>query len=307
MTFVRWARWWNETTSGKSPGGWRETICPHCPVGCQLNLELNDAGEMIRVVPEYNSPANRGQACFKGKFGLQFINSRERLEQPLIRRDGALVEATWDEALDYVAGRLADYKGEAFALLASPNGTNEELYLAQKFARVAMSSNNVDVTSNLQPEATLALERGLGYGAATNPIWDLAKANCILVFNSNLTEDNNVVGLPIKSATKEGASLVVIDTREVELTRHANLWLRPAPGSESLLLGGILKEILEQGLDKKGLGRRALRRPGYPLLLPEQPGPGGSGCRYPSAGREDSRGSSALRASRPGRHLLCPG
>ena len=227
------------------------TICPHCPVGCQLNLELNDAGEMIRVVPEYNSPANRGQACFKGKFGLQFMNSREKLEHPLIRRDGELAPAGWQEALDYIAGRLADFRGESFALLASPNSTNEEMYLSQKFARVAMASNNVDVTSNLQPELSLSLERAMGYGAATNPIWDLEKSDCILVFNTNLTEDNNVVGLPIKAAAKRGASLLVIDAREVELTRHADLWLRPAPGSELLLLGGILREILDQGLDNK--------------------------------------------------------
>ena len=228
-----------------------QTVCPHCPVGCQLNLELNDAGAMIRVVPEYNSPANRGQACFKGKFGLEFLNSRERLQQPLIRREGELTEATWEEALDYVARRLAEYKGDSFALLASPNGTNEELYLAQKFTRVAMQSNNVDVTSNLQPELTLALERALGYGAATNSIWDLEQANCILAFNTNLTEDNNVVALPVKQAARNGAALVVIDSREVELTRHARLWLRPAPGSELLLLGGILREVLEQGLDDK--------------------------------------------------------
>ena len=227
------------------------TVCPHCPVGCQLNLELNGAGELIRVVPEYNSPANRGQACFKGKFGLEFVNSRDRLQRPLIRRDGVLVEAAWEEALDYVAGRLADYKGESFALLASPNGTNEELYLAQKFARVAMNSNNVDLTSNVQPELTPALEQALGYGAATNPVWDLEQAGSILVFNSNLTEDNNVVGVPIKRAVKNGANLVVIDPREVELTRYANCWLRPAPGTELFLLGGILRELLDQGLDNK--------------------------------------------------------
>ena len=133
----------------------------------------------------------------------------------------------------------------------APNGTNEELYLAQKFTRVAMQSNNVDVTSNLQPELTLALERALGYGAATNSIWDLEQANCILAFNTNLTEDNNVVALPVKQAARNGAALVVIDSREVELTRHARLWLRPAPGSELLLLGGILREVLEQGLDDK--------------------------------------------------------
>ena len=227
------------------------TICPHCPVGCQLNLEINEADEVIRVVPEYNAPANRGQACFKGKFGLEFLNRRDRLKQPLIRRDGHFQEATWEEALDFAAGRLAEYRGESFALLAATDCTNEEFYLAQKFARVAMGSNNVDVLSNLQPEASLALERGMGYAAATNSIWDLESSDCILVFNANVTEDNNVLALPMKQARKKGASLVVIDVREVELTRHADLWLRPAPGSELLLLGGILREIIDQGLDKK--------------------------------------------------------
>ena len=227
------------------------TICPHCPVGCQLNLELNDAEEVIRVVPEYNAPANRGQACFKGKFGLEFLNRRDRLKQPLIRRDGHLQETTWEEALDFAAGRLAEYRGESFALLAAPDCTNEEFYLAQKFARVAMESNNVDVLSNLQPEASLALERGMGYAAATNSIWELEQSNCILVFNANVTEDNNVLALPMKQARKKGATLVVIDVREVELTRQSDLWLRPAPGSELLLLGGILREIIDQGLDKK--------------------------------------------------------
>lgn len=235
----------------EKPRSIEPTICPHCPVGCQLNLEMNEAGEMIRVVPEINAPANRGQACFKGKFGMEFLNRRDRLRHPLVRRDGNLEEASWDEALDLIASRLAEYLGESFALLAAPDCTNEEFYLAQKFARVAMGSNNVDVLSNLQPEASLALERGMGYAAATNSIWDLEQSDCILVFNTNLTEDNNVVALPVKQARKRGASVVVIDVREVELSRHADLWLRPAPGSELLLLGGILREIIDQGLDKK--------------------------------------------------------
>ena len=227
------------------------TLCPHCPVGCQLNLELNGDGQLIRVTPEYNSPANRGQACFKGKFGLEFINRPDRLTQPLIRRDGQLTASSWDEALDYIAQRLPEYRGAAFGLLAAPNSTTEELYLAQKFARVAMQSNNVDLTSNLQPELGAGLEQALGYGAATNPIWQLEQAAAILVFNSNLTEDNNVAGVPIKRAVKAGASLVVIDPREVELTRYAHCWLRPIPGSELLLLGGLLRELLTQELVSK--------------------------------------------------------
>ncbi len=224
------------------------TICPHCPVGCQMNLEINSLGGFVRAIPELNSPANRGQACFKGKFGLEFINSRERLKHPMVRRDGLLEEVTWVEALDYIAERLPNYAGDSFALLTSPNSTNEEHYLAQKFARLVMSTNNVDQTSNTQPELTGALERSLGYAAATNPIWDLEQAECILVFNSNVTEEHNVVGVPIKRAARKDTKLVVIDPREVELTRYADVWLRPAPGTELLLLGGVLRSLIDQGL-----------------------------------------------------------
>ncbi|MDP6549160.1 MAG: molybdopterin-dependent oxidoreductase [Dehalococcoidia bacterium] len=226
------------------------TVCPHCPVGCQLNLEINSSGRFVRAVPELHSPANQGQACFKGKFGLEFISRAGRLETPLIRRGGRLEEATWDEALDLVASKLGEYKGESFVLLTSPNSTNEEHYLAQKFVRVVMQSNNVDQTSDTQPELTISLERSLGYAAATNSIWDLEQADCILVFNSNVTEEQNVVGVPIKKAAKKGAKLIVIDPREVELTRYSALWLRPAPGTELLLLGGILRSLIDQGLER---------------------------------------------------------
>ena len=227
------------------------SICPHCPVGCQMNLEFNGKDELIRVVPELNSPANQGQACFKGKFGLEFVNDPSKLASPLIRRDGVLAEATWDEALDLIAERFAGREGAEFALLTSPTSTNEEHYLAQKFARVVMASNNVDQTSNTNPELVLGLEPSLGFAAGTNSIWDLEKASCILVFNSNVTEEENVVGVPIKRAARKNTKLVVIDSREVELTRYAHLWLRPFPGTELLLLAGLLKSLHDQGLEQK--------------------------------------------------------
>jgi predicted molibdopterin-dependent oxidoreductase YjgC len=226
------------------------TICPHCPVGCQLNLEVDDRGRVIRTVPEFNSPANKGQACYRGKFGLEFVNRTDRLRKPLLRRNGHLEEATWDEALDLITTRLAAYRGDTFALLTSPTSTNEEHYLAQKFARTVMNTNNIDQTSNTRPQLVTGLERSLGYAAGTNSIWELEQAGCILVFNANLTEEHNVVGVPIKRAVKKGTRLVVIDPREVELTRYAHSWLRPVPGTELLLLGGILKSLLAQGLEK---------------------------------------------------------
>ena len=227
------------------------SVCPHCPVGCQLNLEFNEKDELIRAIPEINSPANRGQACFKGKFGLEFVNDSGRLTSPLVRRDGVLQESTWDEALDYVAERLRQVDGSEFALLASPTGTNEELYLAQKFARAVMESNNIDLTSNTNPELVWGLETTVGVPAATNSIWDLEQSGCILSFNNNATEEQNVLAVPIKRAARKDAKLIVIDSREVELTRYAHLWLRPAPGTELLLIGGILRSILDQGLERK--------------------------------------------------------
>ena len=150
-----------------------------------------------------------------------------------------------------MAERLAGVSGEEFALLTSPTSTNEEHYLAQKFARVVMGTNNVDHTSNLDPELVLGLEDSLGVAAATNPIWDLERAGCILAFNTNVTEEQNVVAVPIKRAARKNTKLVVIDSREVELTRYAHIWLRPAPGTELTLLAGILRSIVDQGLERE--------------------------------------------------------
>ena len=227
------------------------SICPHCPVGCQLNLEFNGKDELIRAVPEINSPANQGQACFKGKFGLEFVNDASRLTTPLIRQHGVLEEASWDEALEFVASRLSQVSGEQFALLTSPTSTNEEHYLAQKFARVVMESNNIDQTSNTNPELVLGLETALGFAAGTNPIWELEQSGCILAFNTNVTEQQNVVAVPIKRAARKNTKLVVIDSREVELTRYAHMWLRPVPGTELTLLAGVLRSIVDQGLERE--------------------------------------------------------
>ena len=225
------------------------SICPHCPVGCQMKLEVNKRDRLIRALPDVHAAANRGQVCFKGKFGLDFVNQRQRLKQPLVRREGLLQEASWDEALDLVAERLAGYRGDRFALIASPRGTNEDNYVAQKFARTVMNTNNVDISSDVRPELVPLLGEMLGYPAATNTIWELEDSACFLVVSSNMTEEQNVVAVPIKKAVKRGAALIVIDQRETELTRYAGIWLRPRPGSEPALIGGMLLVILHESLD----------------------------------------------------------
>ncbi len=240
------------------------TVCTLCPVGCQVKVEVDKRDRVIRTLGEVDAATNLGQLCFKGKFGLDFVNHRSRLKTPLIRRDGQLQEATWEEALTLVAQRLPAYRGRAFAALAGPSATNEDAYLLQKFTRAVMGSNNVDMASNTRPEAVEPLAEVLGYAAATGSIWDVERAQAILVVNSNTTEEHNVAAVPIKRAVKAGARLVVIDPREVELTRHANLWLRPRPGAEGALVGGILRVIADESLeDQQFLAQHCDNLDGY--------------------------------------------
>ena len=226
-----------------------KSICPHCPVGCQMNLEVDKRNRLIRPTTDIHAPANQGQVCFKGKFGLDFVNNtRRRLKKPLVRRGDELVEVSWPDALDVAAECLAEHKGDRYAVVVSPRGTNEDNYVAQKFARAVMGSNNVDVSSNLRPELTAPLRDVLGHAAATNPIWDLEQSKAILVVGSNMTEEQNVIGVPIKKAAQAGADLIVIDQRETELARYAKVWLRPLPGSEAALIGGMLRVISDEAL-----------------------------------------------------------
>jgi formate dehydrogenase (NADP+) alpha subunit len=226
-----------------------QTICTECPVGCTMTYEVNRWEKAIRAIPELNAPVNLGQACFQGKFGFDHVNDKRRLTQPMIRREGVLVEASWDEAVRAAADGLGEHLGEGFGLVVSPRDTNEEMYVAQKFARTVMRSNNVDVASNNRPDIAAALLEVFGYASSTMSFSDLRGASVSMVVGANITEEQNVAAVAIKQAVRAGTQkLIVIDDREVELTRFASLWLRPFPGTVNVLLGGLLRAVIESDL-----------------------------------------------------------
>ncbi len=129
-----------------------KTVCPYCGVGCELTLWTKD-NQLVQVTSSWEGGANHGSTCVKGRFGTDFVNSPERLTQPLIRKNGELVEATWDEALDLVADKIAatydEFGGDAIGILSSAKCTNEENYLMQKLARQVLQTNNVDHCARL--------------------------------------------------------------------------------------------------------------------------------------------------------------
>jgi len=229
------------------------TICPYCGCGCTLVLHVRDN----RVVASTGKPGlgvNKGLLCLKGRFGFDFLSHPDRLTTPLIRRDGKLVEAAWDEAMDLVARRLTEIRDahgpDALGAFSSAKCTNEENYLLQKLMRAVIGTNNVDHCARLCHASTVAgLARAFGSGAMTNSIEDFDRADCIFIIGSNTTECHPIIGSAIKRAVvQRGCKLLVADPRAIELTELADMHMRQASGTDVALINALMHVILAENL-----------------------------------------------------------
>ncbi len=224
------------------------TICPYCGCGCGIYLGLR-GDAIVSVRGDYDNPANAGNLCVKGRFGYDFVNHPERLRSPLIKRDGTFVEATWDEALDFVAAKFGKYKGDAFAAFSSAKCTNEENYIVQKFTRAVMGTNNIDHCARLCHAPSVAgLAQSFGSGAMTNSINEIGSAACILAIGTNTTVAHPIIALQVKKAKLNGAKLIVANPREIDLCRFADIFLQHRPGTDVALLMGMIRVIVDEGL-----------------------------------------------------------
>jgi formate dehydrogenase alpha subunit len=167
----------------------------------------------------------------------------------MVRKGRKFSPISWDEAIDLIARRLAQYKGENFGLIASVKSTNEDNYILQKFARVVIGSNNIDNASRLRDAPSLVgLGESLGSSAMSNPMDDIEEAACIFAIGNNPTSSHPILGQRIRRAARKGAKLIVVNPREIDLCRHATLWLRNRPGSDLALLMGMMRIIVDEGL-----------------------------------------------------------
>ena len=240
----------------RPPRAWEvekiQTTCSYCGVGCQLEMWVKD--NKVMKVRGAEAVPNYGSTCIKGRFGHTYIDKSDRLTTPLIRRNGKLEPATWAEALSVVKENLLKIKEEhgadAIAGLASAKCTNEENYLFQKFTRAAVGTNNVDHCARLCHASTVVgLAAAFGSGAMTNSIAELEHAKCILVTGSNTTETHPVIGSLIKRAVRyNGAKLIVVDPRRIDLVKYAAVWLRQKNGTDVAWMNGIMNVILSEGL-----------------------------------------------------------
>ena len=232
------------------------TTCIYCGCGCGLYLE-SEGKRIISTVPSRNHPVSKGSLCVKGWNSFEFINSRERLKKPLIRKNGTLVPSSWDEAVNLIADKFLNYKekygNDSLAFLTSAKVTNEENYLMMKLARAVFGTNNIDHCARLCHASTVAgLAATMGSGAMTNSIEDFDRADCFLVTGSDTTGQHPLIGSRIiNSVLDRGAKLLLFDPRKIRLSRYAYLHAQMRGGTDVAWINGLMHIIIRDGLEAK--------------------------------------------------------
>lgn len=236
-----------------------DTICNYCGDGCLITLETRDQ-KVVKVSSKVGVGRNEGDLCAKGFFGYEFVNHPDRLKKPLLKKEGKLTEVIWDEALDTVAERLNQIKAEhgpnAIGGLITARCTNEELYLFQKFMRLAIGTNSIDSSVRYgHIHAAQAMKRILGTNRWTCSYEDIVQAEAILLVGTDITEANPVVGLKVKEAERHrGAKLITLEPYQRNVAPISNIVnrathpLQLAAGSEWEAVTGMIKALIEDHL-----------------------------------------------------------
>jgi formate dehydrogenase alpha subunit len=226
-----------------------------------MNLKVKDE-YIYAVAAPFDAAPNYGMLCVKGRFGTDYVRHPGRVRNPLIRanreegRSAKPVwrEASWDEALDLVADEFVrivrQHGGDAIASYASAKATNEDNYVFQKLMRALIGTNNVDHCARLcHAGSVTGLQLSIGSSAMSNSIAEMENLEAFIVTGSNTTETHPVISNFLKRAVRRnGARLIVIDPRRIEMTNFATLWLRQRPGTDVAVFQAMAHVVVKEGL-----------------------------------------------------------
>ncbi|MCW8099132.1 molybdopterin oxidoreductase family protein [Streptomyces tauricus] len=232
------------------------THCPYCALQCGMNLTPvpdGDGGSVVEVTERADFPVNRGALCGKGRTAPALLSSRVRLTSPLIRRDGELRPAGWDEALDRIAEGLSrtrtEHGPDACGVFGGGGLTNEKAYTLGKFARVALGTSQIDYNGRFCMSSAAAggikafgLDRGLPF-----PLEDIPRTGCVVLVGSNLAETMPPALRYLTELKENGGTLIVIDPRRTRTAEQADLHLAPRPGTDLALALGLLHLVVAEG------------------------------------------------------------
>ena len=232
-----------------------ETICAMCGTGCSLTIETRE-GELMRVKSKYETGINGELLCAKGRFGFDAIDGGERIEEPMIRKDGSLTPVSWDEAIGFIAdtAKSIGNGGGQIQGLISPRQTNESAYMFGKLMRTAFKSDAIHSScrfAGLAGRDTLkALAQVMAHRYSRTPLQTVLNADCIIVLGANLTEENPVTGYLIRATLRDRHNqLLIASSRPCGLDDIALAKLRLLPGSEAHLLSALTTDDPQPGND----------------------------------------------------------
>src|SRR5215471_1003007 len=237
------------------------TTCAYCGVGCSFRAEMKGS-EVVRMVPNKDGGANHGHSCVKGRFALGYATHPDRIQKPMIRAsiDDPWREVSWDEAIQYAASEIqriqAKYGRGSVGAITSSRCSNEETYLVQKLVRAGFGNNNVDTCARVCHSPTgYGLKTTLGESAGTQNFDSVMKADVIVVIGANPTDGHPVFASQMKRRLRQGAKLIVIDPRAIDLVKtphvRADYHLQLRPGTNVALINSIAHVVVTEGLAKE--------------------------------------------------------
>ncbi|QXP83940.1 formate dehydrogenase subunit alpha [Methylococcus sp. Mc7] len=234
------------------------TTCAYCGVGCSFKAEMKGS-EVVRMVPDKNGQANHGHSCVKGRFAFGYATHPDRITSPMIRKSihDPWQKVSWEEAVDYAASEFkriqAKYGKDSVGGLTSSRCTNEEAYLVQKLVRAAFGNNNVDTCARVCHSPTgYGLKQTLGESAGTQTFDSVMKSDVIMVIGANPTDGHPVFGSLMKKRVRQGAKLIVVDPRDIDMVRSphikADYHLKLKPGTNVAVVTALAHVIVTEGL-----------------------------------------------------------
>ena len=237
------------------------TTCAYCGVGCSFRAEMKGS-EVVRMVPHKDGKANHGHSCVKGRFAWGYATHPDRVKAPMIREKitDPWREVSWDEALTFAARGIKriqkQYGVGAVGGITSSRCTNEETFLVQKLVRAAFGNNNVDTCARVCHSPTgYGLKTTLGESAGTQDFDSVEEADCIIVIGANPTDGHPVFASRMKQRLRQGAGLIVIDPRRIDLVRTphiaADYHLQLRPGTNVAVMNALAHVVVTEGLAKE--------------------------------------------------------
>jgi formate dehydrogenase major subunit len=233
------------------------TTCAYCGVGCSFRAEMK-GDQVVRMVPHKDGKANHGHSCVKGRFAFGYATHKDRITKPMIRKSikDHWQEVSWEEAINYAASELkriqAKYGRDSIGGITSSRCTNEETYLVQKLIRAGFGNNNVDTCARVCHSPTgYGLKQTFGESSGTQNFDSVMKADVVMVIGANPTDGHPVFGSQMKKRLRQGAKLIVVDPREIDLVKSphvkASHHLKLRPGTNVALINAIAHVVVTEG------------------------------------------------------------